>query len=67
MTHFMFSTGIENSSPTIDNGRKRVDEMEACRHYQCWREDFALVQDELHIGRMRGDFPSDLFRLLCIG
>lgn len=53
MTHFMFSTGIENSSPTIDNGRTRVDEMEACKHYQCWREDFALVQDELRIGCLR--------------
>ncbi|HEY8125451.1 MAG TPA: family 1 glycosylhydrolase [Methylocystis sp.] len=53
MTHFMFSTGIENSSPTINNGRTRIDEMESCRHYKCWREDFALVQDELRIGCLR--------------
>lgn len=29
---FMFSTGIENSVPTIDNGRTRIDEMESCGH-----------------------------------
>ena len=42
---FMFATGIENSSPTIEGGRKRVDEMEKCRHYELWRTDLALVQD----------------------
>ena len=42
---FMFATGIENSYPTIDNGRKRVDEMEKCGHYEHWRTDFELVQD----------------------
>jgi beta-glucosidase len=41
----MFSTGIENSVPTIENGRTRVDEMETCGFYKRWREDFALVQD----------------------
>src|SRR5688572_19634518 len=41
---FMFATGIENSYPTIDNGRTRVDEMEASRHYQLWRKDFDLVE-----------------------
>lgn len=44
----MFATGIENSYPVIPNGRgptRRVDEMEKCRHYQCWREDFQLVRD----------------------
>ncbi len=45
MARFMFSTGIENSSPTIDHGGKRVDEMASCRHYEFWREDFALVED----------------------
>lgn len=39
----MFSTGIENSYPTIDGGRTRVDEMESCGHYERWKEDFALV------------------------
>ncbi|WP_449473662.1 family 1 glycosylhydrolase [Sphingobium chungangianum] len=41
----MFATGVENSVPTIDNGRTRVDEMESCGHYARWREDFALVQE----------------------
>jgi beta-glucosidase len=30
----MFATGIENSIPTINNGRTRVDQMEACGHYE---------------------------------
>jgi beta-glucosidase/6-phospho-beta-glucosidase/beta-galactosidase len=45
---FMFSTGIENSYPTIllPNGQtKRVDEMEKTDHYKRWREDFQLVKD----------------------
>ena len=37
---FIFATGIENSYPTIHNGRVRVDEMEKCGHYARWREDF---------------------------
>ncbi len=44
----MFSTGIENSYPTIvlpDGTRKRVDEMEKCGHYKRWKEDFALVKE----------------------
>lgn len=41
---FMFATGIENSYPTINGGRTRVDEMERCRHYDMWRTDFSLVQ-----------------------
>jgi beta-glucosidase len=41
----MFCTGIENSIPTIDNGRTRVDQMEVCGHYSRWREDFDLVQE----------------------
>ncbi|MFZ3483429.1 family 1 glycosylhydrolase [Sphingomonas sp. 3-13AW] len=45
MANFMFCTGIENSIPTIDNGRTRVDQMESCGHYQRWREDFDLVED----------------------
>src|SRR5688572_15876872 len=42
---FMFATGIENSSPTIKNGRERVDEMEKCRHYERWLDDFERVQE----------------------
>ena len=41
----MFATGIENSIPTIKNGSVRVDQMEACGHYEKWREDFDCVQD----------------------
>jgi beta-glucosidase/6-phospho-beta-glucosidase/beta-galactosidase len=41
---FLFATGIENSAPTIDNGRRRIDELEKCGHYKMWREDFALVE-----------------------
>jgi hypothetical protein len=42
---FMFATGIENSVPTINGGRVRVDQMDSCGHYQHWRTDFDLVQD----------------------
>lgn len=41
----MFCTGIENSSPTIDGGRTRIDQMESCDHYRRWFEDFELVQE----------------------
>jgi len=41
----MFATGIENSVPTINGGRTRIDEMESCGHYERWHEDFALVQE----------------------
>ncbi|MDP8911938.1 MAG: family 1 glycosylhydrolase, partial [Pseudomonadota bacterium] len=41
----MFATGIENSVPTINNGRTRVDQMDVCGHYERWREDFGLVDD----------------------
>jgi beta-glucosidase/6-phospho-beta-glucosidase/beta-galactosidase len=42
---FMFATGIENSYPTIDGGRVRVDEMAKCGHYEKWRTDFDCVQE----------------------
>lgn len=42
---FLFATGIENSYPTIQNGRLRVDEMEKCGHYTHWRKDFDLVEE----------------------
>lgn len=42
---FMFATGIENSIPTIDGGRTRIDEMEKCGFYKQWRTDFALVEE----------------------
>jgi beta-glucosidase/6-phospho-beta-glucosidase/beta-galactosidase len=45
---FMFSTGIENSYPTIllpDGSTKRVDEMEKTGHYEKWQQDFLLVKE----------------------
>ena len=48
MSRFMFSTGIENSYPTIrlpDGSTKRVDEMEKCGHYKHWHDDFELVKE----------------------
>ena len=55
MPHFMFATGIENSYPIIRDAagnRFRQDEMAKTRHYQCWREDFRLL-DELGIQYLR--------------
>ena len=43
--YFIFATGIENSYPTIDGGRTRVDQMESCRHYDLWRKDFDLCEE----------------------
>lgn len=48
----MFATGIENSIPRIQNGRIRVDQMEACGHYARWRDDFDLVED-IGLGYLR--------------
>lgn len=45
---FIFATGIENSYPVIrgrDGRPKRIDQMEKCRHYEMWREDFRLVRE----------------------
>jgi beta-glucosidase/6-phospho-beta-glucosidase/beta-galactosidase len=47
MPPFMFATGIENSAPTIGQGRIRRDQMEECGHYRHWQADFALVA---HLG-----------------
>ena len=56
---FMFSTGIENSYPTIilpDGSTKRVDEMEKTCHYEHWKQDFGLVK-ELGIEFLRYGAP----------
>jgi beta-glucosidase len=45
MSPFMFATGIENSDPTIDGGKTRIDELEKCQFYKHWKTDFQLVQD----------------------
>jgi beta-glucosidase/6-phospho-beta-glucosidase/beta-galactosidase len=42
---FMFATGIESSYPQIQNGKWRLDQMEATGHYKNWREDLQLVKD----------------------
>ncbi|QYE35662.1 MULTISPECIES: family 1 glycosylhydrolase [Sphingosinicellaceae] len=42
---FMFATGIENSNPTINGGRTRIDELESCGHYRYWKTDIDLVQE----------------------
>jgi beta-glucosidase/6-phospho-beta-glucosidase/beta-galactosidase len=52
---FMFATGIENSSPTIQGGL-RVDEMEKCGHYQHWRSDFQCVS-QLGVSFLRYGIP----------
>jgi beta-glucosidase len=50
--NFLFATGIENSYPTIQNGRHRVDEMEKCGHYDQWHTDFDLVEElDIHFLR----------------
>lgn len=41
----MFATGIENSYPTINAGKTRIDQMELCGHYRHWRDDFEAVQE----------------------
>ena len=41
----MFATGIENSIPTIQGGRVRVDQMEVCGHYKHWRQDFDCTEE----------------------
>jgi beta-glucosidase/6-phospho-beta-glucosidase/beta-galactosidase len=50
--NFLFATGIENSNPTIQGGRVRVDELAKCGHYDKWSLDFDLV-DELGIRVLR--------------
>ena len=52
----MFATGIENSSPTIDNGSVRMDECEKCGHYKHWQTDFDLLP-ELGIQFLRYGVP----------
>jgi beta-glucosidase len=43
-TSFLFATGIENSNPTINHGKTRMDELEKCGHYQNWKTDFDCVE-----------------------
>lgn len=50
--YFIFATGIENSCPTIQGGKVRVDELEKTGHYARWKDDFDLV-DSLGIRFLR--------------
>ena len=52
MTTFMFATGIENSYPTINGGRTRIDQMAKARHYELWQKDFELL-GEMRIEYLR--------------
>ncbi len=60
---FMFASGIECSYPTLENGRWRLDQMEATGHYRHWREDLALTA-ETGITHLRYGPP---LHLVCIG
>ena len=59
MPQFMFATGIENSYPTINSGKTRIDEMAKCGHYEHWSQDFDLVED-LKISYLRYGPPIHL-------
>lgn len=54
MAQFMFATGIENSYPTIQwhGTTMRQDELAKTKHYDRWRDDFALLK-ELGIEHLR--------------
>ena len=56
---FIFATGIECSYPTLENGRWRLDQMEATRHYQRWSEDFELAR-EIGVTHLRYGPPLHL-------
>ncbi|MEO7387297.1 MAG: hypothetical protein ABIX37_10210 [Gammaproteobacteria bacterium] len=60
---FMFASGIECSYPTLENGRWRLDQMEATGHYRNWREDLALTV-ETGVTFLRYGPP---LHLVCIG
>lgn len=59
METFMFSTGIECSYPTIQQGRHRVDELATTDHYTRWQEDLQLTH-EMGIRYLRYGVPYHL-------
>ena len=59
MPEFMFATGIECSTPTIENGRWRRDQLYETDHYRNWRRDLELVK-ELGLKYLRYGFPIHL-------
>ena len=81
MFSFMFATGIENSVPTINGGKERVDELEKCGFYKHWKTDFQLIEDLgirflrygppihkvwLNVGRYDWDFTDETFNELRV-
>src|SRR5213592_3128743 len=66
---FMYATGIENSCPTIDGGRTRMDELEFCRHYDLRRRDIIPITDLCHFGvpDWLGNFQNPDFPELFAG
>ena len=60
---FIFASGIECSYPTLENGRWRLDQMEATGHYRHWREDLALTA-ETGVTHLRYGPP---LHLVCVG
>src|SRR5688500_18019036 len=49
---FMSATGIENSVPTINGGRTRIDQMEKCGHHTRRRTEFELLRElDIHFLR----------------
>ena len=59
MPEFMFATGIECSTPTIEHGRWRRDQLHETDHYGNWRRDLELVK-ELGLKYLRYGFPIHL-------
>ena len=57
-TNFMFATGIENSIPTINNGRTRIDEMEKCGHYKHVGEGLLAPRRDGHSGSSLRPAPA---------
>ena len=59
MPEFMFATGIECSTPTIEHGRWRRDQLHETDHYRNWRRDLELMK-ELGLKYLRYGFPIHL-------
>ncbi len=53
----LLATGIENSYPTIHNGRLRVDELDKCGHHKHSRTGFNLLEDP-NLHTLRYGLPS---------
>ena len=63
IANFMFATGIENSIPTINNGKTRVDQMEVVRPLRALARGFRLRPGNRHqFPALRPAAPQDLSR-----